>query len=294
MPEKKKLNRRKFVRNVSAIGASVALTSPAAAAGSDIDEDNVQFLLGDEKVRAARRVSELDVFSTLTARARADGATWAFETDQLNAAVVDHEDVQRLVVEFKLSDVDDADSGSIVIGVDQTTEQPVLAVLEYITKTYDGITQEIRHITAINNDVNAESTQVSASDELTESSVEIDVDGIREIRDSDAIITPQGTVGDIHSGFSNASAISGVLWDYLDDDVDIDGCYACGFGVGLVCSVGCSAGGAFICGLTGIAVPVAGLSCAGFVAIVCDVADSFSGCGEAVAEYVCTDQTNWC
>lgn len=43
-----------------------------------------------------------------------------------------------------------------------------------------------------------------------------------------------------------------------------------------------------------ITVPIAGVSCLTFVTIVCEAADRYSGCGAAVANYVCDDQFDVC
>ncbi|WP_241432498.1 halocin C8-like domain-containing protein [Natrinema gari] len=98
--------------------------------------------------------------------------------------------------------------------------------------------------------------------------------------DTDAIREAQNSEIDLDESSSSGTAPTPA-------DIDITGCIACKYAAGKVCTSGCSAADGFTCGLLGITIPVAGLSCLGFVEIVCTVADEYSGCGDAVAKEAC-------
>lgn len=289
-------NRRKFLQQAGAAGSGFALS--ATAAGNAIARDDITIRdRGRGRGRGvAERLSQTDEFSRLKAKAEERGGTvQTGESVNVGEVSVDADEtangepIHRYVVEYPVEVSETNTEAAIVLAEDATTDSVILSVLDYTHETEDGFTTGIERF-----DASPTNSGVQAQDSaggLETSEISIDADATREaLNDVDS----QGVIGDVYGGFTTGSDLSKLAWDLLDEDKEIDGCYACGFAVGMTCSVGCGATGAFICGLTGIAVPIAGLGCVAFVGIVCDVADALSGCGEAVAEQVCVDQTSWC
>lgn len=288
------LNRRSFVRRAGAVGTGLAL-SPAAA-GNAVAAENISTLDGEAEAKVATRLAKSDEFDRLEAKANSrDGTVSRGESVTVGEVEVaaddapDGEKIHRYVVEYPVKHPNDDAEAAVVLAEDATSDSLILSVLDYTHKTKDGFTTRIERF-----DAEAGEQTVSAansSDGLASTELDLDADATRRAVNN---VDTNAVIDEIYDGFTTGSDLSNLAWDLLDDDVDVDGCYACGFAVGLTCSVGCAATGAFICGLTGIAVPIAGLTCVGFVGIICDVADALSGCGEAVAEEVCADRTNWC
>ncbi|ELZ59055.1 MULTISPECIES: halocin C8-like domain-containing protein [unclassified Haloferax] len=288
------LNRRSFVRRAGAVGTGLAL-SPVAA-GNAVAAENISILDGKAEAKVATRLAKSDEFDRLEAKAKSrDGTVSRGESVTVGEVEVaaddapDGEKIHRYVVEYPVKHPNDDAEAAVVLAEDATSGSLILSVLDYTHKTKDGFTTRIERF-----DAGAGEQTVSAannSDGLVATELDLDADATRRAVNN---VDTNAVIDEIYDGFTTGSDLTNLAWDLLDDDVDVDGCYACGFAVGLTCSVGCAATGAFICGLTGIAVPIAGLTCVGFVGIICDVADALSGCGEAVAEEVCADRTNWC
>ena len=287
------LNRRSFVQRAGAVGTGLAL-SPVAA--GNVAAENISILGGKEETKVAKRLSRTDEFARLEEKAKSrGGAVPRGGSVTVGEVEIDAEDapdgrkIHRYVVEYPVKNPKVDAEASVVLAEDAMSDSLILSVLDYTYKTKDGFTTRIERFDA-GADKQTVST-ASSSDGLAFTELELDADATRRAVNN---VGTNAVIDEIYGGFTTGSDLSNLAWDLLDDDVDVDGCYACGFAVGLTCSVGCAATGAFICGLTGIAVPIAGLTCVGFVGIICDVADALSGCGEAVAEEVCVDRTNWC
>lgn len=264
----KNLNRRSVLRKVGTTGI-LAAGIPQVAAASDGSVRDRELLTGDEKEKLAHELAQTDEFQQLSEKARADGARVRGDNSGINAGRTEQDDFAREVVEYKLADVQVADEGSIVVGRHPNTGEVELAVLDYVHETSDGFLNEVQRFDATETSgLSAETTN------LDESIVTVDTEVLRRISERAEIESQRSkTVGT----------------DELTPSNTITGCDGCLIVAGQVCSIGCSAAGAFICGLLGISIPIAGVGCVGFVRAVCTAADQVSGCGDQAAEIACDE-----
>lgn len=233
-------------------------TSPVVAATESEPGDDVQLLEGRAKVELARDVAETAAFERLAAHASGRGEQVSFDADHLRAGRADTTDLSHEVVEYQLRGVEGAAYASIIVGRGLDGGAVNFAWLDYYHEADDGVLTEVQRLEAPAGGVGALSTNT----------IDVNDRAIRQVRESDSI-----------------------------EDVGLQPnweCAGCEYAVGTVCTTACGGAGGFVCGFFGITIPIAGLSCLGFVTIVCDVADYYSGCGAAIADEVCDDQLGVC
>nr|AII25935.1 halocin C8 precursor [Natrinema sp. SWI15]AII25936.1 halocin C8 precursor [Natrinema sp. SSI3]AII25937.1 halocin C8 precursor [Natrinema sp. SI4]AII25938.1 halocin C8 precursor [Natrinema sp. SWI6]AII25939.1 halocin C8 precursor [Natrinema sp. SI14]ARJ31955.1 halocin C8 precursor [Natrinema ejinorense]ARJ31957.1 halocin C8 precursor [Natrinema salaciae]ARJ31958.1 halocin C8 precursor [Natrinema thermotolerans] len=268
--ENGRINRRNVLKTVGAAGLFAAGSTGMAAAADRLSQaEEPKLLTGTEKRTLARELAKTPAFRELAQRARADGAQIRSDADSIVAGYARGEDFAREVVQYDLENLTDAAEASIVIGRNPDTGEIEVANLDYYYETDDGVLDEVHRFEPTNASETDGVRSAATSDGATV--ISVDTDAIREAQNSEIDVD--------ESSPSNAAPTPA--------DIDITGCSACKYAAGQVCTIGCSAAGGFICGLLGITIPVAGLSCLGFVEIVCTVADEYSGCGDAVAKEAC-------
>ncbi len=263
-------NRRNVLK---AAGAGVLITGATgiSAAENEITKaKETKILTGSEKRSLVRELTNTAAFQELSERAQSDGAHVQTDSENTIAGYARGEDFAREIVEYDLEDMADTDDGSLVIGRNPDTSEIEVAFLDYYYETDDGILNEVHRFEPT---VESGDAQIQTSTESNEKTViSVDTETIREA----------------HS-VQNHSEESDSSNEEITTQIDVTGCDACQIAAGQICSVGCGAGGGFICGFLGITIPVAGLSCVGFVNIVCTVADEYSGCGDAFADAACSE-----
>lgn len=270
------INRRSVLKTVGATGLFAAgSTGMAAAADRFSQAEEAKLLSGAEKQKLARELAQTSAFRELVQRARADGAQVRTDEGGVVAGFARGEGFAREIVQYELENPADAAEGNIVIGRDPDTGEIEVASLDYYYETDDGVLDEVHRFEPTSGSVTDGPQPAAASGNATV--ISVNTDAIRDARD----------------GEIDPSEVTAPETGPAPADIEITGCSACKFAAGRVCQIGCSAAGGFICGLLGISIPVAGLSCLGFVRIVCAVADEYSGCGDAVAEEAC-DRAGLC
>lgn len=255
-------NRRDVLRGIGGLGASVYVLSNGSLAQS-VDSSGITILDGGEKMQIAAEFARTDAYRALQDRAKENGATVSRSRKDIKVGRRRTDDIAREVVQFPLRSVDDASYAAIVIGRHADSERLEFAWLDYYHEADDGVLTEVRRANYPVDDGGIETAST-----VSEKNIDIDDELIR-----------------------NANRRVRENREY---SVQGWGCFGCKQAVGTVCTTGCGAVGGFVCGFFGITVPIAGLSCLGFVSLVCTVADSYSGCGSAVAEEVCDDRLGVC
>ncbi len=270
------INRRNVLKTVGAAGLFAAGSTGMAAAAGDLSQaEEAKLLTGAEKRDLARKLAATPAFRELAQRARSDSAQVRTDADGVVAGYARGEDFAREVVQYDLENPADADEGSIVVGRNPDTGEIEVASLDYYYKTDDGVLNEVHRFEPTSGGEANGPQPAATSDGATV--ISVDTDAIREARNSEL----------------DPDQISSAGTAVTPADIEVTSCSACQYAAGQICTIGCSAAGGFICGFLGITIPVAGLSCLGFVEIVCTVADEYSGCGDAVAEEAC-DRAGLC
>lgn len=270
------INRRNVLKTVGATGLFAAGSTGMAAAANGLSQaEEAKLLTGAEKQDLAREIATTPAFRELAQRARADGVQVRTDSDGIVAGYARGEGFAREIVQYDLENPSDADEGSIVVGRNPDTGEIQVASLDYYYETDDGVLNEVHRFEPTSGSETTGLQPAAASGEATV--ISVDTDAIREARN-----------GEIDSDDISPSSTA-----LTPADIEVTSCSACQYAAGQVCTIGCSAAGGFICGFLGITIPVAGLSCLGFVEIVCTVADEYSGCGDAVAEEAC-DRAGLC
>lgn len=274
--ENGRINRRNVLKTVGAAGLFASGSTGIAAAADGLSQaEEAKLLTGTEKRDLARELAETPAFRELAQRARADGAQIRSDADGVVAGYARGEGFAREIVQYDLENLTDAAEASIVVGRAPDTGEIEVASLDYYYETDDGVLDEVHRFEPTNRSETDGVRSAATSDGATV--ISVDTDAIREAQ----------------NGEIDPDEISPSDTALTPSDIEITGCSACKYAAGQVCTIGCSAAGGFICGFLGITIPIAGLSCLGFVEIVCTVADEYSGCGDAVAEEAC-DRAGLC
>lgn len=269
-PEDGRINRRTVLKTVGTAGLFAAGSTGMAAAASGFSQaEEAELLTGAEKRDLARKLTTTPAFRELARRARVDGAEVRTDADGVVAGYARGADFAREIVQYDLENLTDAAEASIVVGRDPDTGEIEVASLDYYYETDDGVLDEVHRFEPAKESETNGVRSTTSNGEATV--ISVDTDAIREAQNSEV----------------DPAEITSPDTEIAPTDIDITGCSACEYAAGQICTIGCSAAGGFICGFLGITIPIAGLSCLGFVEIVCTVADEYSGCGDAVAEEAC-------